>query len=277
MKKTQSIVSRRREKILEYLKLNETINTNDLAKELNISPLTLRRDLQALDDEGLIIRYYGGAKLADNSSLLNLNTIDKDASNNIEFKETLEDYNVKKHIIAKYAADLIEDGDTIFINSSSTALLILEYLGDKRVYVVTNNGKALNSTIGANVELVLTGGQVYKRKQSLVGDFATYILSKITADKCFLGVSGIAADSGISTSVLQETLVNHEMINRCNGSIYVLADSSKVGKHHNFSSGDINEITHLITDNNISDKDIKALESKGVKVITLDCDEYGNK
>ena len=108
-------------------------------------------------------------------------------------KKTIVDstYNQKKHIIAKYAADLIDDGDTIFINSSSTALLILQYLGNKRVYVVTNNGKALQSTIGSNVELVLTGGQVYERKQSLVGEFATYILSKITADKCFLGVSGI--------------------------------------------------------------------------------------
>ena len=109
---------------------------------------------------------------------------------------------IQKHILAKYAADLINDGDTIFINSSSTALLILEYLGNKRVYVVTNNGKALQSTIGPNIELVLTGGQVYERKQSLVGEFATYILSKITANKCFLGVSGISSDSGISTSVL---------------------------------------------------------------------------
>ena len=66
MKKTQSIVSKRRERILDYLSTNETINTNELAEKLDISPLTLRRDLQALDDEGLIIRHYGGAKLVTN-------------------------------------------------------------------------------------------------------------------------------------------------------------------------------------------------------------------
>ena len=254
MKKTQSIVSKRRDKILDYISTNESINTNELAEKLNISPLTLRRDLQSLDDEGLIVRYYGGAKLAT----------DIDVDSNCDSDETKVDsmYNQKKHIIAKYAADLIEDGDTIFINSSSTALLILQYLGNKRVYVVTNNGKALQSTIGSNVELVLTGGQVYERKQSLVGEFATYILSKITADKCFLGVSGIACDSGISTSVLQETLINHEMINRCSGPVYVLADSSKVGKHNNFSSGDINEISHLITDSNIKETDINDFKEK---------------
>ncbi|PRR82714.1 DeoR/GlpR family DNA-binding transcription regulator [Clostridium vincentii] len=262
MKKTHSIVSKRRERILDYISNNESINTNELAEKLNISPLTLRRDLQALDDEGLIVRYYGGAKLATN--------IDND--NKVNSKENIFDstYNEKRHILAKYAADLIEDGDTIFINSSSTALLILEYLGDKRIYVVTNNGKALQSTIGPNIELVLTGGQVYERKQSLIGEFATYILSKITADKCFLGVSGITFDSGISTSVLEETLINHEMINRCSGPVYVLADSLKVGKHHSFSSGDIHEISHLITDSDIKESDIYEFQDKGVTVIPLD-------
>lgn len=262
MKKTQSIVSKRRERILDYLSTNETINTNKLAEKLDISPLTLRRDLQALDDEGLIIRYYGGAKLATPQDKINTTNSKENKINSI--------YNKRKHAIAKYAADLIDDGDTIFINSSSTALLILEYLDDKRVYVVTNNGKALQSTIGPNIELVLTGGQVYERKQSLIGDFATYILSKITADKCFLGVSGIAADSGISTSVLQETLVNHEMINRCSGPVYVLADNSKIGRHHNFSSGDIHEISHLITDCDIKDIDIKDFEDKGLTIIKID-------
>lgn len=261
MKKNQGIVSKRRERILDYLATNETINTNELAEKLNISPLTLRRDLQALDDEGLIVRYYGGAKLAANVD----NTDDLNSAQGTSDSEFLK----KKHAIAKYAADIINDGDTIFINSSSTALLILEYLGDKRVYVVTNNGKALQSRIGPNIELVLTGGQVYERKQSLIGEFATYILSKITADKCFLGVSGISCDSGISTSVLQETLVNHEMINRCSGPVYILADSTKVGRHHNFSSGEISEVSHLITDSNIKDSDLEEFNEKGIAVIKV--------
>lgn len=261
MKKNLGIVSKRRERILDYLASNETINTNELAEKLNISPLTLRRDLQALDDEGLIVRYYGGAKLATNFDNDGDLSSDKDTSDSEFIK--------RKHSIAKYAAELINDGDTIFINSSSTALLILEYLGDKRVYVVTNNGKALQSTIGPNIELVLTGGQVYERKQSLIGEFATYILSKITADKCFLGVSGIACDSGISTSVLQETLVNHEMINRCSGPVYILADSTKVGRHHNFSSGEISEVSHLITDSNIKDSDLEEFNEKGITVIKV--------
>lgn len=264
MNQPKGIVTKRRERILEYLKNNGEINNSELADKLQISPLTLRRDLQALDDEGLIERYYGGAKLA---------SAHKDISSNagsIKASSTVSDLDKKRIAIAEYAASLIKDGDTIFINSSSTALLILEYLGDKRVNVITNNGKALNSTIGPNVSLILTGGQVYERKQSLIGDFAIQTLLKITANKCFLGVSGIAADSGISTSVFQETLVNNEMIKRCSGPVYVLTDSSKVGRHHSFSSGDIDEITHLITDSDIDEARIKEFEKKNLTVVALD-------
>lgn len=262
MKKPKSIVSKRREDILDYLKFENEISTNELAEKLQISPLTLRRDMQALEAEGLIKRFYGGAKLVTSS----LNSMD--SSENKSITDNYSDH--KKNIIAKYAASLINDGDTIFLNSSSTALMILKYLGNKRVYVVTNNGKALNVPLSPNIELVLTGGQVYERKQSLVGEFATYILSRVTANKCFLGVSGITSDSGITTSVLEETLINHEMIRRCSGFVCVLADSSKVGKRHNFSSGDISEITHLITDAGVSADEIKNFNAKNINVVALD-------
>lgn len=262
MSNNKGIVLKRRERILEYLKTNNEVNTNELAEKLGISSITLRRDLQALDDEGLITRYYGGAKLVPDSKDNNFKESSK--------KNVLDDQLYKKkHSIARYAASLINDGDTIFINSSSTALLLLEFLEDKRVNVVTNNGKSLNTSIGPNISLILTGGQVYERKQSLIGDFAIRFLSNITADKCFIGVSGIDAESGISTSVFQETLVNHEMIRRCSGPVYVLTDSSKIGRHHNFSSAEINEITHLITDCDIKDDSTREFERKNITVIAL--------
>ena len=257
MNKENNIVTKRREKILDYLKINGELSTNELSEKFHISPLTLRRDLQTLEKEGLVIRYYGGAKLAN---------INKTR----EFTSKNDILSNKKHCIAKHAASLIQDGDTIFINSSSTALLILNYLGDKRVNVITNNGHALELDLGPNIELILTGGQVYPRKQSLIGEFATYIFTKIAANKCFLGVSGISADFGITTSVIQETLVNREMIKNCNGPTYILTDSSKVGKRLDFSSGEIDEISHLITDSDISKTEIENLEAKGVGVISLD-------
>lgn len=260
-KKTQSIVSKRRDEILNILKNNKTIKNEELSELLHTSPLTIRRDLQALEENGLVKRHYGGATLVNEPSIIE-SVID-----------VSEDLKKQKHAIAKYAASLIEDGDTIFINTSSTALLILQYLNEKRVVVVTNNGKALQVPLPPNIDLVLTGGQVYGRKQSMVGDFAIFILSKISASKCFLGVSGIEANCGITTSVLQETLVNKEMINHSIGPVYIVTDSSKIGKHSNFSSGDIAKISHLITDCDVSNENILQFENAGINVSVVDYDK----
>lgn len=259
MKQKKGIVYNRRQFILEYLKEHKTAETNVLANILSTSPITIRRDFQSLEDEGVVQRYYGGATLIQDS--LNKNYF----SMNISEIKTL-----KKEAIAKKAATFINDGDLIFINSSSTALLILKYIKEKHVVVITNNGKALNMNLSPSIELILTGGTVYGKKQSLVGNFASQLVSKITATKTFLGVSGITASLGLSTSVLPETTINQKMMTHCSGPIFILTDSSKVGKHHNFSSGDVTNVSYLITDSNANKSELEQLNSKGVKTILVE-------
>lgn len=256
MKNAKGFVFKRQQSILKYLKDHKSARTEDLAKLLNTSNITIRRDFQNLENEGFIKRHYGGAVLIEG-------TISDDPYSN---DENDEKHKIKE-IIAKKAAEFIEDGDSIFINSSSTAIKILEYIKDKRVVVITNNGKALKMSLAPNIEVILTGGEIYGRKQSMVGDIATQTLSKITATKCFLGVSGITANSGISTSVLQETTVNMKMLENCNGSTFILTDSSKIGRHHNFSSGDIDKVNFVITDSNADSNEIKKLKDKGVAIL----------
>lgn len=256
---SKGIVYKRRQAILKYLKNNHTAKTEELSELLLVSPTTIRRDFQALEKEGIVERFYGGAKLVegalfDDPSLLNIS----------------EEKLLKREKIAEKAASYIEDGDTIFINSSSTALLVLKYLEDKRVVVVTNNGKALQMDLPPSIELVLTGGEVYSRKQSMVGDFALQLISKITATKSMIGVSGITADYGISTSVLQETIINKKMLTNCSGPTFVLTDSSKIGRHHNFSSGEIDLVSYLITDTDADPEELKRLKEKGVETILVD-------
>ena len=258
MKQAKGIVHKRQQAILQYLKENKTIKTDELSKILSVSPITIRRDIQLFEDQGIVERFYGGATLIEGA--LNDDPSLLDSSN---------EYLSQKEAIAKYAAALIENGDTIFINSSSTALLALQYLEDKRVTVITNNGNALSIPKGPNVELVLTGGEVNDRKKTMVGDFATHIINKITADKCILGVSGISAEYGIGTSILQETTINEMMLRRCKGAKIIVADSSKVGKEHNFSSGRIEDISYLITDIYADETQLNLLNNKGITVKTV--------
>ena len=139
--------------------------------------------------------------------------------------------------------------------------------------IITNNAKAINMPRDPLVELVLTGGEVNDRKQSLVGDFAIHTLSKVSATKCFVGASGISAEGGVTTSVLQETAINDLMLNRCNGKRIVVADSSKVGKENNFVSSESRRITHLITDSDADPASVEALKRIGVEVVLANPEE----
>lgn len=266
MKSSKGIIHKRQRTILQRLKEEHTVHVGDLVEELEVSPLTIRRDLQAFEEQGLISRFHGGATIVD-GALAEHSTTEETAHPdevlNVLPKEP------PKERLARYAASLVEHGDTIFLNSSSTTLLMLNYLGGKRVTVVTNNGKALAMARDAGVELVLTGGEVYPYKQSMVGDMAISALKKIVANKAFIGVSGISAQNGVTSSVLQETAINRLMMKQCNGNCFVLADGSKVGIQNNFFSGPIQLIKTLITDETANVVEVERIRLLGIQVIKV--------
>jgi len=258
MKNSKNLVYKRKQKILQLLKEQKTVTINELSQLLSASPITIRRDLQSFEDSGIVERFYGGAILIEGALV-------EDPAK----KEASEINLLKKHAIAMKAASMIETGDIVFINSSSTGLLVYKYLKGKRVVVITNNAKAITVNRDPMVELILTGGEVYDWKQSLVGDFALQTLSKVSATKCILGVSGISAKGGITTSVLQETAVNALMLKRCNGMRIVITDSSKIGREHNFSTCDLHQITHLITDPDADSEQIDLIRESGIEVLKV--------
>ena len=157
MKMNKAVVDARRNKIMQKIQSQGKAAVEDLAEELQVSPLTIRRDLQFWEEMGAVERYYGGAKLIQHF----VENDDPQLSN--------EQY---KHAIAKYAAQYVQDGDTIFINTSSTALLVLKYIKNKRVTVITNNGKAIFMDHDPMVSICLSGGELRIPKESMVGDFA---------------------------------------------------------------------------------------------------------
>jgi DeoR/GlpR family transcriptional regulator of sugar metabolism len=169
---------------------------------------------------------------------------------------------LNKLAVAQYAATLVEDGDTIFINTSSTALGILPHITAKQVTVITNNVKAISSKHRDDMILVFTGGELRFPKEAMVGDFALNNLNRVTASKCFLGCNGINADEGITTAVLQEATVNNLMLTRVTGPRYILADKSKIGRRLNFIYGRLQDISLLITDTEAPQPLVEELRKK---------------
>lgn len=255
MKQNYHIVYNRRRRIYDMLGTHGEVRVDEVAQTFGVSPLTIRRDLEHFEQLGLIERFYGGARL-----------VKKSPNDNI-FSSPLE---INKNAIAKRAAAFVEDGDIIFINTSSTALLMIDYIQARQVTIITNNGKALTHNIRDNLIVVLTGGEIRIPKESMVGDFAINNLNMVTAAKSFLGVSGLSVQSGVTTAVLQEVAINKLMLARVTGKRTVLADYTKIGQTNKFISGSIDMIDRLVTDTQANQKVLDEFRNHGVEVIQVD-------
>lgn len=265
MKSTKAAVYKRKQQILMILQEKKQVLVEDLARELRVSAITIRRDLESFEQEGIVKRFYGGAELIQGALY---DDPAKDVGNDLILQCKLA--------IAKRAAEEVQNGDTIFLNSSSTALLMLEYLKGKRVLVITNNGKILEKNYDPMIEIVVTGGEINANKKSMVGDFALQMLRKIRASKCFLGVSGITESGEISTAILQETMINISMMEQTNGKIYILADHRKIGSQNNFIIGNLDQIKQgcIITDSDANQNIISSLQTKQnieIECVKVDC------
>ncbi len=252
MKQGKKIVDGRRDKLLHLLELYGTLTVDFLSKELKSSPLTIRRDLDTLGEQGLVDRFYGGASLRREY-----------AAN--PFSSTLT---LHKHAIARAAAALVEDGDTVFLNISSTALLILQYITARQVTVITNNAKAVFYRFGSNVTVVLTGGELSTPKEAMVGDFALSNLSKVTASKCFIGCAALTEEE-IMTAILQEATINTAMLEHTIGAKYVVADHTKIGRRQSFRTAETSQFTGIITDTETPRYYVDAFRSQGLEVLQV--------
>lgn len=250
MKKSRYVVDSRREQILELIKTSGNITVSELAKKFDVSLLTIRRDLQYLEDEHFLERFYGGARIGAESSG---RSIDKEVER-------------CKDKIAQYAATLVEDGDSIFINTSSTALRMLHYIASQNVTVITNNGNVINMEQPPNITVVLAGGELRYMKGAMVGEFALSNISKVTAKKTFVGCSGLSPENGMTTELLNEVNINQAMISRVTDCSYILADHTKIGRNSSFVSCPAEEITNIITDSHVQEPVLQEFKEKGIRV-----------
>ncbi len=248
----------RQNDILKLLQKHSDMQVAAIAEILGITAATVRRDLKQMESAGKVVRSFGKARYYEPNNMREIEPT------NIE-----DDKELIRRRIAKRAAELVDNGDVLFMNSSGTASLILEYLGNKQVAVLTNNARIINREHSSNLQILLTGGEVYGRKQSLTGQYALDTIAKVAANKCILGLSGICARDGLTSVILPETQVNLQMIQQCRGPCIVVADGSKVGLTQNYYSGNIRDVTYMVTDASANLQAVHEIESTGVKVLIV--------
>lgn len=257
MKKSYKQIQERREHIINLLTKAEkcTLSVAKLAKEIDVSSMTIRRDLDVLEKMGTLERHHGQAEL--------LREIPSEGDT-----ENLRLENIKQ-AIAKKAASLILDNNTIFINSSSTAVQTVSYLTSHGNTIITNNIEVVSIEAARSTTVFLTGGEIRYPKEALVGSRALQAIETVNADIAIIGCSGLSAVNGITTMNEHESLINQAMIKNCTGKVILVADYRKIGKDSSFRVCDWDIIDVLITDNYSDINTLKEIEKMGVDVIQI--------
>ena len=257
MKRSKSFVAQRRKTIAQILRDRKRVSVAELSDRLSISPLTVRRALDYLEERGVLTRRYGEALLAEDSQ----------AAPSASRRERAHE------AIAREAAKLVRERDSVFVNTSTTALGVIPHIDAEGVTVITNSARAMGSNIPPTMTVLLTGGEVRAPRSVMGGEFALNNIRMVSPQRCILGCAGITADTGITSLTLQEATVNSLMIERSDQHV-LLMDSSKFGVEAGFRYASAADIDLLITDMDAPADALDAMRRGGVgEIVVVDPDE----
>ena len=264
MKETISSSTGRRSAILQILKQSSNISVTELSKKFGVSEVTIRKDLNLLKERNLLVRTRGGAILHE--------TRKDDNDTSIRFKK-LANYR-EKQAIGRAAANLIKDGDTIIIDSGTTALQVACNLHKFRNLTIITNALNVAQEVLAykRFNVILLGGNIRNASESVVGALAESNLKMFYCDKLFMGVDSFSIDNGLSTPNVEEANINQIMISRSKEVIAVF-DSSKVNKRALAFITTLDKINTIVTDEGMDKSTRSQLKGMNVEVITVKADQ----
>lgn len=245
----------RKQKIMKMLLNREKVTVGELVEHFNVSGATIRNDLREMGNRNMLVRTHGGAILCTNTGY------EQDGRKEGQSTEL-------KRRIAEAAFSLIENGDTIVLDTGTTTLELAKLIGTKRgIVVVTNDIKiALAIEENESISVLLLGGSLRKKHHCTTGPYAKAMLSDLTVDKAFMGVDCLSAKRGATTADVNQAEMKKAMLSIANKKYY-LCDSAKLGGSSFVQFADIGQIDAAITDGSADPAQIKDLEDCGVKVI----------
>lgn len=244
----------RKTEILQLIRIGNPVTVSSLSQRFGVSESTVRRDLQELEDNGLVQRTHGGA-------------ISVQTGFEMSFQEKEVCFLAEKQQIASLAAGLVNDGETVLLDSGTTTLEIARLLRTRKITVATNSMDiAQVFAEEAAVETVLLGGTLRKNTRALVGYLTNDALRKMYFDKVFLATNGIDPEFGITTPNLTEAETKRYML-RAGSQKILVADSSKIRRRSLSRICGLEDIELLITDDGLTDTDRQQLAAL-TKVLT---------
>lgn len=255
---TELAVEQRRNRIIEIITDENMVRVGDLSSRFEISEVTIRNDLAELEKAGHLNRVRGGA-VSTNKSYIDMSIL-----------ERLSTHEAEKKKIAAYIASIVNQGDTLFINSGTTSIYVAKEIKNIRnLFIVTNSiliAQELNSSQNSNV--ILLGGNIEAQYQFTYGDDTVEQLAKYRADKFIFTCDGISAKAGITTYHPPEFAVNKAFIKNTNSTVCI-ADYSKIGKVSRIRLGGIDTADTLVTNQNANEKEVALMKKSGLEIILV--------
>ena len=242
----------RKSVILQLLMEQSSVSVSELAKRLSVTAVTARGDLAALEEEGLLVRTHGGAVPAQHPKIL----------------ERMQAGKGVKGQVAKIAAGLIEDSETIIVSAGTTTALIAKYLlGKKNIHIVTNNTLLLTyARTNPQVRVTLVGGEFRPEEEGVVGPMALQALDQFHVSKAFIGIDGASVKQGFTAHFVESADLVRKMAEQAD-EVIAISDSSKFGKPGFARILPFDGVDALVTDAELSVEFEQELTKANVRVI----------
>jgi DeoR/GlpR family transcriptional regulator of sugar metabolism len=246
----------RRTQILQIVRAEGRARVNELANRFSSSAVTIRNDLNELHQRGLVLRSHGGAVLPD--------TILRESP----VHERLKTHSEQKRRIGAMAANLVNDGETIILDSGTTTLEIARQIKNKQGLQVITNGVNIAAELldARDVQTFIVGGTLRGDSASIVGRSTEEMFEQFSADKLFLSGAGCDPDFGVSGANLEETMVNRAML-RIAREIILVADASKFCKRSMVRIAPFSEIDIVISDTGLREEMQEKVRAMGSNLI----------
>ena len=248
-------IDARRKKILEVLRRDGQVRVAQLSEALGATVVTIRSDLDALEQDGYLERTQGGAIQTMKNYY------------NLEFQRRKQEHMENKKAIAAAAASLVRDGDTLFINSGTTTYFTAVELKQRKNLNVVTNSISVAVELGGlpTFRVILLGGDISAQYSFTYGEDVKEQISRYRANWAILSVDGVNPGTGITTYHAEESVIDRVMVERAQTPV-IVADSSKLGRESFSRISTLSSGTILVTDRNADAALIRQIQEEGVDV-----------
>ncbi|ELK46314.1 DeoR/GlpR family DNA-binding transcription regulator [Halobacillus sp. BAB-2008] len=242
------IQAERRFEILKQLHSEGTVYIDQLSSLFDVSPMTIRRDLASLEEEGKLIRSHGGAVLPET------------LTQEIPYQTKLSSYTAEKQQIARKAVERIPEHARVLLDSGTTNLEIAKLLNKRDdLLIVTNDAKISMELLNSECQVISTGGELQKGVGAFIGAHVQEFLRQIKVDIVFIGANAVHPTEGISTPTLEKSYIKKRMLESASAK-WGVADHSKFNKRSFAHVCDLGEINGIITDDRIDSDTVEELQ-----------------